>query len=167
MGHHTGRRIRAQRGRDRGCGGSVGGQRCDELWRFAAGHCPQKADDGAAARRPVRPERLPLINDAGGNFYFKGESDRSIWLSPHDEIDCEPCDAAATELDVATAIERFEGRIAGGTRRADLGGAPDLCAHRLPVYGFDSEAPGFCAGQGGFGSDRSRRGAVIAAIVGG
>ena len=54
---------------------------------------------------------LPLINDAGGNFYFKGESDRSIWLSPHDEIDCEPCDAAPTELDVATAIERFEGVV--------------------------------------------------------
>ncbi len=29
---------------------------------------------------------LPLVDDADGTFYFKGEGDQSIWLSPHDEI---------------------------------------------------------------------------------
>ena len=51
---------------------------------------------------------LPLINDSDGNFYFKGETDRSIWLSPHDEVDCAPCDAVPEEIDVATAVGRFE-----------------------------------------------------------
>ena len=38
---------------------------------------------------------LPLVDDADGTFYFKGESDRTIWLSPHDEIETDPCDAGA------------------------------------------------------------------------
>src|SRR4051812_30094145 len=50
---------------------------------------------------------LPLINDALERFYFKGESDNRVWVSPHDETESEPCDAAAEELDVATAIDRF------------------------------------------------------------
>src|SRR5207342_2174616 len=51
---------------------------------------------------------LPLVDDAKGTFYFKGETDRTVWLSPHDEIATEPCDAAPEEIDVATAIDRFE-----------------------------------------------------------
>ena len=47
---------------------------------------------------------LPLVDDSDGTFYFKGEGDRSIWLSPHDEFPSEPCDAAPEEIDVATAI---------------------------------------------------------------
>ena len=54
-----------------------------------------------------------------GTFYFKGEGDRSVWLSPHDEIATEPCDAAPEEIDVATAIDRFErwstGRSSGSS----------------------------------------------------
>ena len=110
---------------------------------------------------------LPLINDAGGNFYFKGESDRSIWLSPHDEIDCEPCDAAPTELDVATAIERFEGVVDWPVERVERtwAGLRTFAPDRLPVYGFDSEAPGFfwCAGQGGFGIQTAPAAAKLAA----
>src|SRR5438309_2167738 len=30
---------------------------------------------------------LPLVDDANGSFYFKGEGDRTLWLSPHDEIE--------------------------------------------------------------------------------
>ena len=51
---------------------------------------------------------LPLVDDAAATFYFKGEGDRSIWLSPHDEIESGPCDAAPEEIDIATAIDRFE-----------------------------------------------------------
>src|SRR5205085_9482728 len=29
---------------------------------------------------------LPLVDDTNGTFYFKGEGDRTLWLSPHDEI---------------------------------------------------------------------------------
>src|SRR5947209_12671835 len=51
---------------------------------------------------------LPLINDSRERFYFKGESDNRVWVSPHDETPNDPCDAAPEELDVATAIDRFE-----------------------------------------------------------
>jgi D-arginine dehydrogenase len=54
---------------------------------------------------------LPLVDDAEGTFYFKGEGDSSVWLSPHDEIPTDPCDAAPEEIDVATAIDRFEGVV--------------------------------------------------------
>src|SRR3954470_17207915 len=51
---------------------------------------------------------LPLINDALERFYFKGESDNRVWVSPHDETPSEPCDSAAYEIDIATAIDQFE-----------------------------------------------------------
>ncbi len=54
---------------------------------------------------------LPLVDDSDGRFYFKGEGDRTIWLSPHDEIATDPCDAAPEEIDIATAIDRFEGVV--------------------------------------------------------
>ena len=73
---------------------------------------------------------LPLVDDAAGTFYFKGEGDRSVWLSPHDEIASDPCDAAPEEIDIATAIDRFEqvGRLAGRSGRAELGGPAELRA---------------------------------------
>ena len=98
---------------------------------------------------------LPLVDDSAGTFYFKGESDRSIWLSPHDEIETGPCDAAPEEIDVATAIDRFEGVVDWPVERVERSwaGLRTFAPDRLPVYGFDSVLPAFfwCAGQGGFG----------------
>jgi D-arginine dehydrogenase len=98
---------------------------------------------------------LPLIDDAQGTFYFKGEGDRSIWLSPHDEIPTDPCDAAPEEIDIATAIDRFEHVVDWPIEVAERSwaGLRSFAPDRLPVYGSDPEAPGFfwCAGQGGFG----------------
>jgi len=59
---------------------------------------------------PPAPADLPLVMDMEGSFYFKPESGR-LWLSPHDEVPDEPCDAAPDELDVALAIDRFEQAI--------------------------------------------------------
>lgn len=98
---------------------------------------------------------LPLVDDAGGTFYFKGESDRTIWLSPHDEIPTDPCDAAPEEIDIATAIDRFEQVVDWPVERVERSwaGLRTFAPDRLPVYGFDPDAPNFfwCAGQGGFG----------------
>jgi D-arginine dehydrogenase len=98
---------------------------------------------------------LPLVDDAGGTFYFKGESDRAIWLSPHDEIPTDACDAAPEEIDIATAIDRFEQVVDWPVERVERSwaGLRTFAPDRLPVYGFDSDAPNFfwCAGQGGFG----------------
>ena len=110
---------------------------------------------------------LPLIDDSAGTFYFKGEGDRTIWLSPHDEVPSEPCDAAPEEIDVATAIARFEGAVDWPIERLERSwaGLRTFAPDRLPVYGFDSRNSGFfwCAGLGGFGIQTSPATARLAA----
>ena len=112
---------------------------------------------------------LPLVNDAAGTFYFKGEGDNSIWLSPHDEIDTDPCDAAPEEIDIAQAIERFEGVVDWPVERVERSwaGLRSFTPDRIPVYGFDREMPGFfwCAGQGGFGIQTSPAAGKLAASL--
>lgn len=101
------------------------------------------------------PADLPLVMDIAGNYYFRPEGARQLWLCPHDETPVEAHDVAPEELDVALAIDRFETVtdwkvVAVEHKWAGLRSfAPD----RLPVYGFAPETPGFywCAGQGGFG----------------
>ena len=110
---------------------------------------------------------LPLVDDSAGTFYFKGEGDRSLWLSPHDEIATEPCDAAPEEIDIATAIDRFEQVVDWPIERVERSwaGLRSFAPDRLPVYGFDVGEPGFfwCVGQGGFGIQTSPAAARLAA----
>jgi D-arginine dehydrogenase len=110
---------------------------------------------------------LPLVNDAAGTFYFKGEADRSLWLSPHDEVPTDPCDAAPEEADVALAIERFQQVVDWPVERVEhrWAGLRTFAPDRLPVYGYDHDVPQFfwCAGQGGFGIQTSPAAAKLAA----
>lgn len=112
---------------------------------------------------------LPLVDGADGSFYFKGETDNSVWLSPHDEIETDPCDAAPEEIDIAIAIDRFEQVVDWPIERVERSwaGLRSFAPDRLPVYGFDSSAPGFfwCAGQGGFGIQTSPAAAKMAAAL--
>jgi D-arginine dehydrogenase len=112
---------------------------------------------------------LPLIDDAQGTFYFKGEGDRSIWLSPHDEIATDPCDAAPDEVDVATAIDRFARVVDWPVERVERSraGLRSFAPDRLPVYGLAAEKPGFfwCAGQGGLGIQTAPAAAKLAAAM--
>ncbi len=112
---------------------------------------------------------LPLVDDSEGTFYFKGEGDRTIWLSPHDEIDTDPCDAAAEEIDVALAIDRFEKVVDWPIEAVERkwAGLRSFAPDRVPVYGFDGDVPGFfwCAGQGGFGIQTAPAAALMAAAL--
>jgi D-arginine dehydrogenase len=112
---------------------------------------------------------LPLVDDADGTFYFKGEGDRTIWLSPHDEIPTDPCDAAPEEVDIAIAIDRFEHVVDWPVERVERSwaGLRSFAPDRLPVYGFDPAVPGFfwCVGQGGFGIQTSPAAARMAAAL--
>ena len=118
---------------------------------------------------PAAPPGLPHIADIAGRFYFKPEAGGRLWLSPHDETATDPCDAAAEELDVAIAIDRFEQvvdwRVAAVERR--WAGLRSFAPDRLPVYGFDPATPGFFwfAGQGGFGIQTAPAAAALAAAV--
>ncbi|MEO7563755.1 MAG: FAD-dependent oxidoreductase, partial [Sphingomicrobium sp.] len=112
---------------------------------------------------------LPLIVDSDGQFYFKGEGDRSIWLSPHDEIASEPCDCAPEEIDIATAIRRFQSVVDWPVERVERSwaGLRTFAPDRLPVYGFDPAAEAFfwCAGQGGFGIQSAPAAAALSAAL--
>ena len=114
-------------------------------------------------------QRLPLVIAADGSFYFKGEGDRSIWLSPHDEVATDPCDAAPEELDVAVAIDRFAQVVDWPVERVERSwaGLRSFAPDRLPVFGFDREAVGFfwCAGQGGFGIQTAPAAAALCAAL--
>ena len=112
---------------------------------------------------------MPHVADIAGRFYFKPEAGGRLWLSPHDETPVDPHDVAPEELDVAVAIDRFEGvvdwRIAAVERR--WAGLRSFTPDRLPVYGFDADVPGFfwCAGQGGFGIQTAPAAAELAAAL--
>jgi len=118
---------------------------------------------------PGAPKAMPHVIDFSGRFYFKPEPGGRVWLSPHDETATDPCDAAPDELDVAIAIDRFEGvvdwHVAAVERR--WAGLRTFAADRLPVYGFDAAVPGFFwyAGQGGFGIQTAPTGALVAAAL--
>lgn len=112
---------------------------------------------------------LPLVSDADGTFYFKGEGERSVWLSPHDEIDTDPCDAAPEEIDVAIAIDRFEQVVDWPVEAVERSwaGLRSFAPDRVPVYGFAADEPSFfwCAGQGGFGIQTAPAAARMAAAL--
>ena len=118
---------------------------------------------------PAAPSAMPHVKDIGGRFYFKPEVGGRLWLTPHDETPVEPGDAAADEMDVAIAIERFEGvvdwRVDAVERR--WAGLRSFAPDRLPVYGFDRDVPGlfWCAGQGGFGIQTAPAAAALAASL--
>ncbi len=118
---------------------------------------------------PPAPSGLPLVIDALGRFYFKPEAGGRLWLSPHDETPCDPCDCAAEELDVAEAIDRLEGTVDWTVERVERSwaGLRSFAPDRRPVYGFDPRIPGFfwCAGQGGFGIQTAPAAAKLAAAL--
>lgn len=101
------------------------------------------------------PTALPLVVHVGGQFYFKGESEGRVWLSPHDETPSDPCDAAPEEIDVALAIERLQAVVDWPVAAVERkwAGLRSFAPDRLPVFGADPREPAFvwCAGQGGFG----------------
>lgn len=115
---------------------------------------------------PARPD-LPLVMDARQRFYFKPEAGGRLWLSPHDETPCDPCDCAPEELDVAVAIDRLEGAVDWKVQRVERSwaGLRSFAPDRRPVYGFDPAIAGFfwCAGQGGFGIQTAPAAAKLAA----
>jgi D-arginine dehydrogenase len=115
--------------------------------------------------RDPLPAELPLTLGIDGSFYFKPEAGR-LWLSPHDETPCPPCDAAPEELDVALALDRFEHVVDWPVRRIEhkWAGLRSFAPDRLPIIGFDAVADRFfwCAGQGGFGIQTAPAAAELA-----
>ena len=149
---------------------NAAGAWADEIARIAGvrpvGIAPLRRSVAVLRVEPQAPADLPLVLDINGGFYFKPDAGR-LWLSPHDEIPSEPCDAAPEELDIAIAIDRFQQatdwRIAAVEH--SWAGLRSFAPDRMPVYGFDPEAAGFFwfAGQGGFGIQTAPAAARLAA----
>jgi D-arginine dehydrogenase len=112
---------------------------------------------------------LPLVTDLHNSFYFKGEGDRSIWVSPLDETPLDPCDAAPEEIDVATAVDRFERAVDWPVEAVERkwAGLRTFAPDRVMKFGFDPLVPGFfwCAGQGGMGIQTAPAASLLCAAL--
>ena len=112
---------------------------------------------------------LPLVTDLHDSFYFKGESDRSVWVSPLDETPVDPCDAAPEEIDVATAIDRFERAVDWPVEAVERkwAGLRTFAPGRALKFGFDPLAPGWfwCVGQGGVGIQTAPAASLLCATL--
>ena len=100
----------------------------------------------------------PEMIDADEDFYFKPDAGQ-IMISLADETPTEPCDAQPEEIDVATAVYRFEQATGLDIRRINhsWAGLRTFAPDRVFVAGFDPRSEGFfwLAGQGGYGIQSS------------
>ncbi len=100
------------------------------------------------------PRTWPMVIDTDESVYFKPESP-GLMLSLAEETLCEPGDAAPEEIDVATAVFRFEklADIAVRTIASSWAGLRTVTSDRRPIVGYDADVDGlfWLAGQGGFG----------------
>ena len=112
---------------------------------------------------------LPLVTDLHASFYFKGEGERSVWVSPLDESLVEPCDAAPEEIDVAMAIDRFEQAVDWPVEAVERkwAGLRTFAPDRTMRFGFDPVEPRFfwCAGQGGMGIQTAPAASLLCASL--
>jgi D-arginine dehydrogenase len=113
--------------------------------------------------------RWPIVHEIESAFYFKPDAGRLL-LSPADQTPSPPCDAQPDEMDIAVAIERFEGATTLPVSRIEhrWAGLRSFVADSVPVVGYDPDTPGFfwLVGQGGFGIQTSpAMGRMSAALV--
>jgi D-arginine dehydrogenase len=112
---------------------------------------------------------LPFVTDSHDSFYFKGEGDNSVWVCPLDETPVEPCDAAPEEIDVATAIDRFEKAVYWPVEAVERkwAGLRTFAPDRGMKFGFDPTVEGFfwCVGQGGMGIQTAPAASLLCASL--
>ena len=108
----------------------------------------------------------PMIHFASGDLYFKPEGSY-LMLSPADETPSSPTDAQPYEIDVATAIDRFNSRMSINIQRPERAwaGLRSFVSDKTPVVGFDPSVDGFfwAAAFGGCGVQTSPAYSRIAA----
>ena len=112
---------------------------------------------------------VPFVTDSHESFYFKGEGDNSVWVCPLDETTVDPCDAAPEEIDVATAIDRFEKAVDWPVEAVERkwAGLRTFAPDRGMKLGFDPEGEGFfwCVGQGGMGIQTAPAASLLCAAL--
>ena len=111
----------------------------------------------------------PLVFDIGQTVYFKPEAGK-LMLSPVDATPVPPHDCWAEDMDIATAVDRFERLTGHEVRRVShsWAGLRSFTPDEDPVIGFDPQLPGFLwlAGLGGSGIKTApATGAMAAALA--
>lgn len=108
----------------------------------------------------------PFTKTVGPGFYIEPEGSHRLLACPMDEGESTPCDAQPEEEDVALAAWRVEQATTLAIPRlaSKWAGLRSFTPDRLPVCGFDTQAPNFfwLAGQGGFGLQTSPAMAIAA-----
>ncbi len=103
--------------------------------------------------------RWPFTKTVGPGFYIEPEGRGRLLACPMDEGPSPPCDAQPEDEDVALAAWRVEQATTLAIPRlaSKWAGLRSFTPDRLPVAGYDRNAPGFfwLAGQGGFGLQTS------------
>lgn len=157
---------------------------CNLIVNAAGGWADQVAGRCGLPPIPIEPRRrtvvqlrvgrtglrdLPLVTDLHASFYFKGESDNVVWVSPLDETLVEPCDVAPEEIDVAMAIDRFERAVDWPVVAVERkwAGLRSFAPARAMQFGFDPLEPAFfwCAGQGGMGIQTAPAASLLCASL--
>jgi D-arginine dehydrogenase len=107
----------------------------------------------------------PFVHSGARDFYMLPEAGQLL-VSPADEVDDDPCDAAPDDYDVALAADRLERYTTLKVTRIAhrWAGLRSFVRDRTPTAGFEERAPGFfwLAGQGGYGLQTAP---AMAAIV--
>jgi D-arginine dehydrogenase len=96
----------------------------------------------------------PLVNDVGGEFYFKPDAGQ-LFVSPSDATPCAPMDAYPDDLDVAVGVERLERATTLTVEHVShsWAGLRTFVADSSPAVGPDASVASFIwlVGQGGYG----------------
>ena len=193
------REVRRQGGEVRTDAAFIGARRSGSSWQVETSAGPIEAGiivnaagawgDQVAERAGVRPlglqplrrtvvqlrvgrtglKDVPFVTDSHESFYFKGEGDNSIWVCPLDETLAEPCDVAPEELDVATAIDRFEKAVEWPVEAVERkwAGLRTFAPDRGMKFGPDPDSPEFfwCVGQGGMGIQTAPAASLLCAAL--
>jgi len=111
----------------------------------------------------------PFVHSIAGDFYMLPEAGQLL-VSPVDEVDDVPSDAAPEEYDAALAAYQLEQYTTVAVTRIAhrWAGLRSFVADRTPTAGFDPDAPGFfwLVGQGGYGLQTApAMAAIVEALV--
>jgi len=102
----------------------------------------------------IDPSDWPVVVDIEEKYYFKPEAGRLL-LSPADATPSQPTDAQPEEIDVATAVDRFERATDMEVKRIGhrWAGLRTFAPDGTPAVGWDDRVDGFfwLVGQGGYG----------------
>ncbi len=117
---------------------------------------------------PAGSEGWPMVIEARETFYLKPDAGRFL-LSPADETDVVPHDAAADDFALAEGAERMEELLDWSITRRPVtwAGLRTFSPDRVPCIGFDPEVPDFfwLVGQGGYGVQTAPGAAALAAAL--